>query len=86
MLLRSSSHPLLQPLFPHSTTNCKTSNDNPYKGNCDRTPVKVMEGKGGGGGGGGGGGRSKATWVGSERSEIPDAAQYNMLMQFNTIR
>jgi hypothetical protein len=27
----------------HSTTNCKTSNDNPYKGNCDRTPVKVMD-------------------------------------------
>ncbi|GMH49321.1 hypothetical protein TrRE_jg869 [Triparma retinervis] len=26
-----------------STTNCKTSNDNPYKGNCDRTPVKVMD-------------------------------------------
>ncbi|GMH60706.1 hypothetical protein TrVE_jg11165 [Triparma verrucosa] len=26
-----------------STTNCKTSNDNPYKGNCDRTPIKVME-------------------------------------------
>ena len=26
-----------------ATTNCKTSNDNPYKGNCDRTPIKVME-------------------------------------------